>query len=103
MSQGIGDRGQGIGGDDLSVSRDAARLRWVDGRWHLGGRPIHAGMAMELLCADGYWLPVRIESRHAGRALLAFFRYHGMDLCCHAVDMEGRELHSLRWPQKGGA
>ena len=30
-------------------------------RHYLDGRPVHAGAALQLLLADGHWLPVRYE------------------------------------------
>lgn len=74
----------------------SANCDWIDGRWHLNGRPVHAGSHMELLFPDGTWQRVRIESREAGRVLVAYVFYHGepltLDIGC---------TRRLRWPTKG--
>ena len=73
-------------------------LRWVDGRWHCDGEPIHAGCAMELLVAGGRWLPVRIESRGAGRWLRCYFTADHIFRIVW-VDLLASDL--LRWPREG--
>lgn len=72
--------------------RDRQKLKWIDGRWNLDGRPIHAGTPMDVCWPDGTWQQVRIESADAGRKLLACFDYHGLDLSIRVDDQH------LRWP-----
>jgi hypothetical protein len=55
-------------------------LQWIDDRWHLDGRPIHAGCGMEVQWPDGTRQHVRIESQDHGRRLYAHFDYHGVGL-----------------------
>ena len=62
-------------------------LTWIDDRWHLNGRPIHAGDCMELRGGGGKWIPVRIESSNRGRVLHAVVR------------VEGREFYSTIQPE----
>lgn len=71
-----------------------AALEWLDDRWHLEGRGIHAGEQMELLCSKGEWLAVRIESSDHGRRLSAWIRVHGRDF----VSGIDTEFDALRWP-----
>jgi hypothetical protein len=52
---------------------------------------------MELLCPDGHWLPVRIESRDGGSRLLAFFHFHGLELV-RTVAQGIDPFDVLRWP-----
>ena len=73
-------------------------LEWIDGRWHLDGRGIHAGDGLELRFPDKSWVPVRIESEACGRQLYAHFRFHGMGLRVGVVDAEMTDGSNLRWP-----
>jgi len=84
-----------IGAKMTTESKQSPRLQWVDGRWHCAGRGIHAGDAMELLCPDRHWLPVQIESRDAGRRLIAYFTCHGLEIPWALVESD-----PLRWPEK---
>ena len=77
----------------ISATEDIPPLQWIHGRWHCEGQEIHAGNCMELLCPDGYWLPVRIESMNIGRRLVAYFSYHGLETAW-TLD----ESNRLRWP-----
>lgn len=63
-------------------------LEWIDDRWHLKGRPIHAGCGMDVRWPDGTWERVRIESAAAGRKLFACFAYHGLDLSIRVDDAD---------------
>jgi hypothetical protein len=47
-------------------------MKWIDERWHVAGRGIHAGDMMELRCGDR-WVLVRIESSEAGTRLFAHY------------------------------
>ena len=78
----------------ISSIEEIPRLQQIDGRWHCEGRGIHAGTGMELLCPDGHWLPVRVESRDTGRRLVAYFSYHGLGI---AWPLD--ESNRLRWPE----
>lgn len=69
--------------------------RWIDDRWHLDGRPIHAGCQMEIRWADGTWEAVRIETGNHGRTLYAYSEHHGQEFCI-VVD----EWKELRWPAR---
>jgi len=71
-------------------------LEWIDNRWHLDGRGIHAGESLEVQWPDRTWQRVRIESAEAGRKLFAHFDYHGLGLCVR-VDPEAYEPLQLRW------
>lgn len=53
---------------------------WTDDRWHLDGKPVHAGEVMEIRWPDGTWECVRIESTDSGRKLFAYFDHHGEQL-----------------------
>jgi hypothetical protein len=69
-------------------------LEWIDGRWHVEGRGIHAGDHMEIRWPDGFWEAVRIETTNQGTVLGAYFEHHG-ELCCVRID---DKHHRLRWP-----
>lgn len=73
-------------------------LEWIDGRWHLDGDGIHAGVGMMVKWPDGAWERVRIESGDAGRKLFANFDYHGLTLCVR-VDPEAYSPLEMRWPK----
>jgi hypothetical protein len=73
----------------------SAAIEWIEDRWHLGGRPIHAGCGMEVCWPDGTWQHVRIESGDAGRKLFACFDYHGLGLSIRVDDSDCQ----LRWPR----
>lgn len=73
------------------------QLEWIDDRWHLDGRGIHAGQSLEMLWPDGTWEAVCIESEDCGRKLFAYFDYHGRSLCVR-VDSEAYYPLPLRWP-----
>jgi hypothetical protein len=72
-----------------------AQLEWIDDRWHLDGRGIHAGSFLEIRWPDGTWEAVRIESADRGRTLFAHFVHHGQR-CCVRVVPDGCD-HPLRW------
>jgi hypothetical protein len=70
-------------------------LSWGEDRWHLGGRPIHAGAAIEVRWPDGTWEQVRVESADRGRRLYAHgIHYHGVDLSIRLDE----DYYALRWP-----
>ena len=73
----------------------SSQLEWIDARWHLDGKPIHAGCGMEVRWPDGTWQHVRIESGNHGHRLLACFDYHGLGMCVRVDDSCECEL---RWP-----
>jgi len=76
---------------------------WIDDRWHLDGKPVHAGTGLEICWPDGTWERVRVESAAAGHKLYAHFEYHGLELCVR-VDANGQDAtHNLRWPQREGS
>jgi hypothetical protein len=77
-------------------------LTWQDHCWHCDGHPIHAGSEMEMLCPDGVWIPVSVESRDAGLTLFAYFGCHDMLLRVLAHSDSGPQ-RELRWPQKKNA
>jgi hypothetical protein len=83
------------------MSNDAAAatclLEWLDGRWHLDGRGIHAGASLEFRWPDGTWERVRIESGDCGRKLYAHFDYHGLALRVRVVAPDACDCE-LRWP-----
>jgi hypothetical protein len=70
-------------------------LSWIEDRWHLDDRPIHAGNVVEMRFPDGTWDAVRLESSDSGRRLFACFRYRGIDLSVR-VDQGDYELRWLR-------
>ena len=69
-------------------------LQWINNRWHLDGKGIHAGDGMEYRFPDGEWIGGRLESQDCGRVLLFYFSFHGMDLRLK-VDPDHDDL---RWP-----
>lgn len=74
-------------------------LEWVDDRWHLNGKAIHAGAGIEVQWPDGAWEVVRVESGDRGRKLYAMgISYHGVYLSIRIDDGSYR----LRWPQGMG-
>jgi hypothetical protein len=73
-------------------------LDWIDGRWHLDGKGIHAGDMMEIRWPDGTWEVVRIESADRGHLLSAHFEYHGL---CLRVTAWPDTRFELRWPEAG--
>lgn len=74
-------------------------LYWSDDRWHLSGKPIHAGAGMEIRWPDGTWERGRIESSNAGRKLFFHFDHHGETLVVLVCDLD-RDLtqQTIRWP-----
>lgn len=44
------------------------KIEWINDRWHLDGRGIHAGDFLELKVDTG-WQTLRVESRDCGRKL----------------------------------
>jgi hypothetical protein len=75
-------------------------LDWLDRRWHLGGRPIHAGYYLEVRREDGTWWDVRIESTDSGRWLRMYFDVPGMRGRQAWIHMH--EDDQLRWPKGEG-
>jgi len=73
-------------------------LLWIDERWHLDGRPIHAGTLLEILWPDGTWELVRIESDDRGRNLYAHFRHHGRSVSVLAHRPTWTGTLPMRWP-----
>lgn len=77
-----------------------SRLYWEDDRWHLDGKPIHAGAGVEICWPDGTWQAVRIESGNAGRKLFAHFEHHGEEMAVPVCDRnQDRIEHTIRWPR----
>lgn len=64
-----------------SVAGARLELRKEPGgfRHYLAGEPVHAGTPLDLLMADGSWLPGRYENQRYDEGLLA--RFH-MDVRC---------------------
>ena len=75
-------------------------MHWIEGRWHLDGKGIHAGVGIECRFPDGTWVRGRIESADAGRKLFFHFDYHGCELQVR-VDPEGYDELPIRWPEEG--
>lgn len=71
-------------------------LEWIGNRWHCEGKPIHAGVGMELRGTDGERFLVRIESQDCGRLLIAYHDIHGLDFR-YSIDPE---YDRLRWPRE---
>ena len=69
-------------------------LKWIEDRWHCDGRGIHAGETLELRGEDWQWFPVRIESAHRGRVLIAYVTVHGLDFTRRINE----DYDELRWP-----
>jgi len=73
-------------------------MEWIGGRWHLAGRPIHAGSYLLLwLWLPGHgrqWREVRIESSDHGRILTANITLGGREF----VSQIDPVVDSLRWP-----
>jgi hypothetical protein len=78
----------------IAATEDIPPLEMIDGRWHCAGQGIHAGDYMELLCPDGFWLPVRVESMLKGQRLIAHFGCHGLE-----IGWTLGEIDRLRWPE----
>lgn len=79
------------GGKGLS-----ALFEWIDDRWHLDGRPIHAGAFLEIRWPDGFWQSARIETANRGLVLYAHFEHHG-EAFRRAVDLAEKNRR-FRWP-----
>lgn len=86
-------------------------LTFVDdvggGRWHLQGRGLHCGDALEILLATGHWLRVRFEVGHTaeehlgvrnGRLPLFYIAAAGGLSVVGHVDVEWNRL-VCRWPR----
>jgi hypothetical protein len=71
-------------------------MSWTNNRWHLDGKPIHAGDGMQMRCPDGTWINVRIESANLGKSLFAHFDYHDIGLSLR-VDPDGQNPRELCW------
>jgi len=69
-----------------------ANLVWVDGRWHLHGRGVHAGDTVGIQLRDHAWRECRIESRDCGQRLFAHFLWHEEE-----VVLLVKDHHLLRW------
>lgn len=69
-----------------------AQLCWVDERWHLFGRGIHAGETLELRAPDG-WITGRVESCERGRVLV----FHANLLGLTFIRTIEPENDQLRW------
>lgn len=75
-------------------------LAWTDNRWHLEGKPIHAGACVDIRWPDRTWERGRIESSHLGRKLWFHFEHHGEAVVIQVCDLD-RDLiqQTIRWPQ----
>lgn len=71
--------------------------KWIDARWHVDGRGIHAGSGMQLRLSDGTWLPIRIETKESGRRLFAHWDPAGPMERFSCIS-EIRDTDELRWP-----
>lgn len=83
----------------MTATTSTGQLEWIDGRWHLDGRAIHAGNCLEVRWPDGTWEAVRIESGDCGRKLFANFDYHGLGLSVRIAMTSERDV-DLRWPAR---
>ena len=74
-------------------------LLWVDDRWHLDGRGIHAGGVLEIKLKDG-WREFRIESEDNGGTLVACHRIGHLQFTCVVADRNWPpgSNEPLRWP-----
>jgi hypothetical protein len=75
-------------------------LEWREdaGRWHLGGRPLHAGDPVWLLGNDHHgWIPGRCESGDGGRRVYFVFRLTESD---GDLSVPLGEDHRLAWPSE---
>ena len=96
-------------GNRLEVQKEPGGLRH-----YLAGKPVHAGMPLELLMADGSWLSGRYENKRYEDGLLARFHF---DVRCktaiHEVANDPRSPTAypdascdlppdaeLRWPKR---
>lgn len=73
---------------------------WINDRWHLDGKPVHAGCGTEIRWPDGTWEAVRLESADYGRDIFAHFEHHGLELRVR-VDCGGTNNDlDVRWPHR---
>lgn len=84
------------------TQKRAGVWEWIDDRWHLDGRPVHAGANMQICWPDGEWEVVRIESSNAGKFLYAYFDHHGLDVAVritpeHPGACSNSEIRGFRW------
>jgi hypothetical protein len=70
-----------------------SRPIWIEDRWHLEGRPIHAGNVLQIRWPDGTWEAVRIETGKTGLRLFAHCDHHGEEFVVEVDDTR----HALRW------
>lgn len=75
-----------------STLSQVANCEWIDNRWHLNDKGIHAGEALEMKLEDD-WHEVRIESRDRGRILDAYIAVDG-----RPFKTQLRTYDRLRWP-----
>ncbi len=82
-------------------------LLWVDHRWHLDGRGIHAGTTLEIKLAGvgrsdhGGWQAFTIESQDSGGTLVACHRIGHLEFTCVVADRHwpASSVEELRWPK----
>jgi hypothetical protein len=93
----------------LDAIRAGHGLNFVDdgggGRWHLNGRGLHCGDALEILLVGGTWLPVRFEVTFGdgfkacnGRLPRFYVSTAGGSSLKASVDQEQWEAPIFRWP-----
>lgn len=97
--------------DVLRSIRSTHGLHFVDdsggGRWHLNGRGLHCGNALEILLDNGTWLPVRFEVTFGdgdqacnGRLPRFYVSTAGGSSLKASVDHEQWKAPIFRWPPK---
>jgi len=78
----------------MKAPNQVANCEWIDNRWHLEGRGIHAGEHLQMQLDDG-WHDVRIESREVGEILDAYVTVSG-----RPFKTTLRVHDKLRWPKR---
>ena len=84
---------------------------WDGDRWHVEGKPVHAGDELEVLGVEQNpadpdtpiraWFKVRVESENRGGSLVAHLRHYGLifRLRLTAIRRDPVVFHPLRWPR----
>lgn len=90
---------QAVGRRDVPF--DGHRLQWIEsaGRWHLGGKALHAGVHVYLLTERFGWLGGRYESSNGGQG--AHFHFSlGERALGGDFSLKLGEEHRLAWPSE---
>lgn len=77
---------------------------WIDDRWHLHGKPVHAGDTIEICWPDRTWEIARVESAERGQRLFAYFIHHGATLAVRIDPGVNNpppdwKHYDVRWPR----